>query len=40
MPFFQYPAQARGLELIVPCESRMGGVSIYYPLSALIAVGV
>lgn len=40
MPYTQYPAQAKNLETIVPCEARTAGVIIYYPLSALIAVGV
>jgi len=33
MPFNQLPAQARGLELVVPCLARAGGVVVYYPLS-------
>lgn len=40
MPFYQYPLQARNLEMVVPCEARTAGVIVYYPLSALIAVGV
>lgn len=40
MPFRQYPVQAKNLETVVPCESRTAGVIMYYPLSALIAVGV
>jgi len=40
MPFYQYPIQAQGLEVVVPCESRTAGVIVYYPLSCLIAVGV
>ena len=40
MPFYQYPLQARNLEVVVPCEARTAGVIVYYPLSALIAVGV
>ena len=40
MPFFQYPIQARNLEIVTPCEARTAGVIVYYPLSALIAVGV
>lgn len=39
MPFYQYPLQNRNLEVIVPCEERVAGCIIYYPLSALIAVG-
>ena len=40
MAFYQYPLQNRNLEVIVPCEERVAGIIIYYPLSALIAVGV
>ena len=40
MPFYQYPIQIRNLETIVPCEERVAGIVLYYPLSALIAVGV
>lgn len=40
MPFYQYPLQVHNLETTVPCEARTAGVIVYYPLSALIAVGV
>lgn len=40
MDFFQYPLQPSNLEIVVPCESRIVGAMIYYPLSMLIAVGV
>lgn len=40
MPFTQYPPQERGLEFVVPCESRYGGVIIYYPLSLSIGEGI
>ncbi len=40
MPFYQYPLQVEKLETIIPCESRTAGVIVYYPLSAMIAVGV
>lgn len=40
MAFYQYPLQNRNLEVIVPCESRVAGIIWYYPLSALIAVGI
>lgn len=40
LPFYQYPLQHVGLEVVVPCEERVGGAVIYYPLSALIAVGI
>lgn len=40
MAFYQYPLQNRNLEVIIPCEERVAGIIMYYPLSALIAVGV
>ena len=40
MAYYQYPLQNRNLEVIVPCEERVAGMIIYYPLSALIAAGV
>lgn len=40
LPFIQHPVQPEGLEMVVPCEARTAGVVIYYPLSALIAVGI
>lgn len=40
MPFYQYPLQNKNLEVVVPCEERVAGIIMYYPLSALIAVGV
>ena len=40
MLFTQYPVQVRNLETVVPCESRTAGVIVYYPMSAMIAVGV
>lgn len=39
MDYFQYPLQPKGLEIEVPCEARIAGAMIYYPMSALIAVG-
>lgn len=39
-PFEQLPVQERGLEFLVPCHSRCGGVILYYPLSASIAEGI
>lgn len=33
MDFTQLPAQARNLELVVPCYARAGGVSVHYPLA-------
>lgn len=38
--FEQFPEQPKGLEWIVPCHSRTGGVTFYYPLSAAYADGV
>ena len=40
MSFYQYPLQNRNLEVVVPCEERVAGIVLYYPMSALIAVGV
>lgn len=40
MPYYQYPLQVNGLETVIPCEARTAGVIVYYPMSALIAVGV
>lgn len=40
LPFTQYAPQERNLEFIIPCESRFGGVSIYYPLSLIIGEGI
>ena len=40
MPFYQYALQARSLEVVIPCEERVAGIVMYYPLSALIAVGI
>lgn len=40
MAFNQLPAQARNLELVVPCMARTGGVSVHYPLAFTKAVGI
>jgi len=40
MPFYQHPIQPDGLEFIIPCEARIAGALIYYPLSALVILGV
>lgn len=40
MEFYQYPVQEKGLEMVVPCESRTAGLIIYYPLSLLIVPGI
>lgn len=38
--FEQFPAQAKGLEFVIPCHMRVGGVIMYYPLSAAFADGI
>lgn len=38
-PFEQFPVQPEGLEYVVPCHSRCGGVIVYYPLSIIKAEG-
>ena len=40
MPFYQHPAQAKGLEIIIPCEARVAGAILYYPLSLMIVPGM
>ncbi len=40
MHFYQYPLQEKGLEIEIPCEERVAGMVIYYPLSALIVEGI
>ena len=40
MPFLQHPAQYENLEVKIPCESRVAGAVIYYPMSAMIIVGL
>lgn len=40
MPFNQLAAQARNLELVVPCLARTGGVSVHYPLAFTKAVDI
>lgn len=40
MPFTQYNPQERNLNLVIPCESRIGGVIIYYPLAISIGEGI
>lgn len=40
LPFTQYAPQERNLEFVIPCESRFGGVSIYYPYSLIIGEGI
>ena len=40
LAYTQGQAERRGLEVVIPCESRCAGAIMFYPLSALIAVGV
>lgn len=40
MPFTQHSVQQDGLEFVVPCESRMGGVVVYYPLAFIFGDGI
>jgi hypothetical protein len=40
MPFNQLPAQARNLELVVPCLARTAGVTVYYPLALTKSEGL
>jgi hypothetical protein len=40
MPFNQLPAQARNLELVVPCLARTVGVVVNYPLAFTKATGL
>jgi len=40
MMFTQYAPQERNLQMVVNCESRFGGVIIYYPLSISIGEGI
>lgn len=40
LAFTQHAPQERNLEFVIPCESRFGGVSIYYPLSLIIGEGI
>jgi hypothetical protein len=39
-PFEQFPVQEKGLEFVVPCHSRVGGVIVYYPLSIAFGEGI
>ncbi len=38
--FEQFPQQEIGLEFEIPCHERIGGVIMYYPLSANFASGI
>lgn len=39
-PFEQFEVERRGLEYLVPCHERCGGVIVYYPLSVNIVEGI
>ena len=39
-PFEQLPVQERGLEFIVPCHARVGGVFAYYPMAIAYGDGI
>ena len=34
------PVQQKNLEFIIPGRARVGGVNVYYPLSASISEGI
>ncbi len=38
--FEQFPAEPRGLEFMIACHERIGGVLVYYPLSVTRADGI
>lgn len=40
MAYTQGQVERRGLEVVIPCEARCAGAIVFYPLSALVAVGV
>lgn len=40
MPFSEQPPQANNLSWKVPCESRVGGVVVRYPLAMAIGAGI
>ena len=40
LPFYQHPIQPTKLEFEVPCEARIAGAMIYYPLSMLVVPGI
>ena len=40
MPFYQHPAQNKNLEVEIACESRVAGATFYYPMSAIIGMGI
>jgi hypothetical protein len=40
MPYTQHAPQEQSLNFVVPCESRFGGVIVYYPLSISFGEGI
>jgi len=40
MAYTQNQAEKRGLEVVIPCESRVAGAIIFRPMSLLVAIGV
>ena len=38
--FEQFPPQEQGLEFVIHCHERIGGVTIYYPLSVAVGEGI
>lgn len=38
--FEQFPPQQRGLEFLIPCHARCGGVQVFYPLSIAYGDGI
>lgn len=40
MPLIWHPEQRRGLEILVPAESSIGGFNAYYPMSLNIVTGI
>jgi hypothetical protein len=38
--FEQLPVQERGLEFVVPCHARIGGVQAYYPMAIAYGDGI
>jgi len=39
-PFEQLEPQLQGLEYVVPCHARCGGVIVYYPISVTLVEGI
>jgi hypothetical protein len=38
--FEAFPGQERGLEVVFPCQARVGGVTLYYPLAMVYGDGL